>query len=69
MPPSKPKGDDGRAWTKYMGLGAQLIATIGISVAIGLYLDGQFGTNPWITVAMSLLGVVGGLWVSIKDLL
>lgn len=52
-----------------MGLGAQLIATIGISVAIGLYLDGQFGTNPWITVAMSLLGVVGGLWVSIKDLL
>ncbi len=52
-----------------MGIGAQLIGTIGVSVFIGLYLDGQFGTNPWITVIMSLVGVIGGLWVSIKDLL
>ena len=52
-----------------MGIGAQLIGTIGVCVFIGLYLDGQFGTNPWITVALSLVGVIGGLWVSVKDLL
>ncbi|WP_116107896.1 AtpZ/AtpI family protein [Lewinella sp. IMCC34191] len=52
-----------------MGLGAQLIGTIMVCVFLGHYLDGQFGTNPWITVVLSLVGVVGGLWVSIKDLL
>lgn len=69
MPPSTPKGDDARAWTKYMGIGAQLIGTIGVCVAIGLYLDGQLGTNPWITIVLSLIGVIGGLYISVKDLL
>ncbi len=69
MPPSGPKGNDARAWSKYMGLGAQLIGTIGVCVFIGIWLDGQLGTNPWLTIAMSLLGVIGGLYISIRDLL
>ena len=52
-----------------MGIGAQLIGTIGVCIAIGLYLDGQLGTNPWITIVLSLIGVVGGLYISVKDLL
>jgi F0F1-type ATP synthase assembly protein I len=52
-----------------MGTGAQLIGTIGVCIFIGLYLDGQLGTNPWLTVLLSLVGVVGGLYVSLKDLL
>ncbi len=52
-----------------MGIGAQLIGMIGICVGIGLYADSQLGTNPWITIVMSLVGVIGGLYVSVKDLL
>lgn len=52
-----------------MGIGAQLIGTIGVCVAIGIWADAQFGTNPWLTIAMSLIGVVGGLYISVKDLL
>jgi len=52
-----------------MGIGGQLIGTIGVSVFIGIWLDSYFDTNPWLTIVMSLIGVVGGLWVSIKDLL
>ena len=52
-----------------MGIGGQLIGSIGICIAIGIWADGYFATDPWLTVVMSLVGVVGGLWVSIKDLL
>lgn len=52
-----------------MGIGAQLIGTIGVCIFIGIWLDGQLGTNPWITILLSLVGVIGGLWVSVKDLL
>ncbi len=69
MPSPKPAADNGRAWTKYMGIGAQLIGTIGISIFIGIWADGQLGTNPWITILMSLVGVIGGLYISVKDLL
>ncbi|MCP9235643.1 AtpZ/AtpI family protein [Lewinella sp. JB7] len=69
MPPPPDPKHDARAWTKYMGIGAQLIGTIGVCIFIGLWLDGQLGTNPWITILLSLIGVVGGLWVSVKDLL
>lgn len=52
-----------------MGVGAQLIGTIGVCVFIGYQLDAALNTNPWLTVALSLVGVVGGLWISVKDLL
>lgn len=52
-----------------MGIGAQLIGTIGVGVFVGIWLDGQFGTNPILTVILSLVGVVGGLWVSVRDLI
>ncbi|NJB84770.1 F0F1-type ATP synthase assembly protein I [Lewinella marina] len=69
MPAPKRNTNDARAWTKYMGIGAQLIGTIGVCIFIGLWLDGQFGTNPWLTILLSLVGVIGGLYVSVKDLL
>ena len=52
-----------------MGIGAQLIGMIGVCIALGIYLDGYFGTNPILTVVLSLVGVIGGLWVSVRDLL
>lgn len=52
-----------------MGIGAQLIGTIGICIFIGLWADDQLGTSPWLTVVLSLVGVIGGLYVSLKDLL
>ncbi len=54
---------------KYSGLAVQLLFTMGLFIGIGLWADGQFGTSPWLTVAGSLVGVIGGLWVVLKDLL
>ena len=52
-----------------MGIGVQLAGTIGACVLLGLFLDGQFDSSPWFTVALSVVGVVGGLYVSVRDLL
>lgn len=54
---------------KYSGLAVQLLFTIGAFVALGLWADGQLGSSPWLTIVGSLVGVIGGLYVALKDLL
>lgn len=71
MPKPKPDhpGEKERNWIKYSGLAMQLIASILVFTFLGQYLDGQLGTAPWLTVAFSLAGVVGGLYLSLRDFL
>lgn len=54
---------------KYSGMAFQMIGIMLAFVFAGVYLDGWFGTTPLLTVVMSLLGVAGGLYVSLKDFL
>jgi ATP synthase protein I len=71
VPKPKPNhpGEKGRNWIKYSGLAMQLIVTILVFTFLGQYLDGQLGTDPWLTVVFSLIGVVGGLYLSLRDFL
>jgi len=58
-----------RNWMKYSGMAFQMIGIMLAFVFAGVYLDGWFGTTPLLTVVMSLLGVAGGLYLSLKDFL
>lgn len=78
MPKSSPPLDEAdkeklrkntRNWMKYSGMAIQMIGIMLFFVLGGIYLDGQFGTSPLLTVIMSLLGVGGGLYSSLKDFL
>jgi F0F1-type ATP synthase assembly protein I len=44
-----------------MGLGFQLVAAIVVFGALGFWLDGRFGTKPWLMVVGLILGAVGGM--------
>lgn len=52
---------------KYSGMAFQMIGIMLAFVFGGLYLDGWLETSPLFTVVLSLLGVAGGLYVSLKD--
>src|ERR1051325_3822940 len=51
----------------YAGLGLQFAGTTALFVVMGLYLDHRFGWSPWGTVGLTMLGLVGGLYLLIKD--
>lgn len=42
-------------------IGLYLIAPVLGLGAIGYWLDGRFGTSPWLTLGGLILGVVGGM--------
>ena len=45
----------------YGAAGIQLAASVVGLLLLGNYLDGRFGTGPWLAVAGLVLGFVGGL--------
>ena len=51
----------------YLGLGLQLAVTVTVMVFIGVWLDGQFSTNPVMTIIFAFLGVFAGLYTFIKS--
>ena len=60
----KPPGDSGRTWITefgpYLTIGMQLaIAVVGFFF-LGQWLDGVFGTSPWLMITGLLLGTAGG---------
>jgi F0F1-type ATP synthase assembly protein I len=52
---------------KYTGLGFQMLAIIALAVFGGIQLDRYFHTPDIFTVILSLLGVVTGIYLAIKD--
>lgn len=54
----------GRSWGVQMGpyltLGLQLAITVVVCFFLGRWLDGIFGTAPWLMIAGLALGVAGG---------
>jgi F0F1-type ATP synthase assembly protein I len=72
MPSSPTPEPDGssrlRAIGKYSGLAFQMLAIIGGSAWLGTWLDGRFGTSPWLTVGLLLLGVFAAVFQVIRSL-
>jgi len=52
-----------------MGIGFQMIATIGISAWVGNWLDGYYkNSQPIATLAFLLVGTMGSLWQIIRQI-
>lgn len=50
-----------RQLAPYMGLGMQLAAAMVAFGALGWWLDGKFGTEPWLLIVGIVLGATGGM--------
>jgi len=61
--PQQRNGD----WGRYVGLGLEIAAGVGLGVAVGWWLDGRFDTRPWWTVICAAGGLAGGLYLLIKE--
>ena len=46
-----------------------MIGVICAFVFAGIWLDGYFGTEPLLTIVLSLVGVAGGLYSGLRDFL
>jgi ATP synthase protein I len=51
----------GAAYGPYLTLGLQLALTVVVFFFLGRWLDGKFGTAPWLMLAGLALGVAGGM--------
>jgi ATP synthase protein I len=50
-------------------LGLVLPSSIVIGLAIGYYMDKWLGTNPWLLLVFTLLGVASGLFSLIRGII
>ena len=53
----------------YMGLGIELVAPILLGVFVGRWLDGRWGTKPWLLVVGAVLGLVLGFYSFLRSVL
>ncbi len=47
---------------KYLAIGLEIPSTIIGALVLGYLIDTQFGTSPWFTVVMAVLGFVGAVY-------
>lgn len=57
------------AYARFSGIGFQMAAAIFLGVWGGQKLDALWGTDPWLTVIGSLLGVGAALYAVFKELI
>ena len=57
------------AFGVYGGVGFQLAASVVAGLLIGNYLDGRWGTAPWLAMGGLFLGTVGGFYNLIRILI
>lgn len=60
-------------WVRSLGLVTSIplliLVSIGIGLLVGRWLDGKFGSSPWITIILTLIGLAAGLYESAKLLI
>lgn len=58
----KPKNSQAfRDFAYFSQIGVTMVASVLVGVLLGRYLDGLLGTNPWLLLIFSLLGVGAAL--------
>jgi F0F1-type ATP synthase assembly protein I len=67
--PTPEKAGSGRTPWSYAGLGLQFAGTVGLFTWMGYYLDKRYGWSPWGLISLSMISVIGGLYLLIKDLM
>ncbi len=61
--PDDPNPDRWASWRPALALatvGIVLVACTGVGAFLGLWLDGEFGTKPWLMVTGIILGTLAG---------
>ena len=66
--PDKHDSDDAN-WGRYAGVGLEVAVGVGLGAAIGYWLDKRFDTRPWCLVCGSMLGLAGGMYLLIKEVM
>lgn len=66
-PTPNPQAPRGGNFGRFMGVGFQMLATIGLSTWLGIWLDGRFGSGPWGTVVFTLAGVFVAMYIVIRE--
>ena len=46
----------------YVGLGFEIVVPIVLGLLLGLWLDGRWGTRPWLAVIGVVLGIAAGFY-------
>jgi ATP synthase protein I len=76
--PTTPRGPDGKslqdkggpgAFTSLgllIGLGTELAASVAVTFFLGWYLDGKWGTAPWMMLVLTTFGAGGGMYNFIR---
>ncbi|MCZ7646380.1 MAG: AtpZ/AtpI family protein [Planctomycetota bacterium] len=66
--PPRP-GKPAESMWAYLNLGAQLAATVGVFVGLGLWLDRRYGCSPWALLVCGVLGVAAALYQFLRETL
>jgi len=62
--------DNLEGYAKYSGIAFQMIATIGLAVWLGIYLDERQGlSQPWWTLGLTTMAVIASMISVIKNFL
>ncbi len=57
----KPRQSTMQQLGPYLGMGLQIAAAMSAFGALGWWLDGKYGTTPWLLAAGVVLGATGGM--------
>jgi ATP synthase protein I len=68
MPLKPPSKINYRKIAVLSSLGLMLPSSIAVGLFIGYYLDKLFGTQPWLLLTFTLLGIVSGFYSLIRGL-
>ncbi len=71
QPPRDPGGigGSGGLWNLAFTSGLTLLAGLFVGYYGGQWLDGRLGTTPWLTLVGTILGIVAGFRVLLRDIL
>jgi ATP synthase protein I len=68
MPIKLPSKINYRKIAALSSLGLMLPSSIAVGLFLGYYLDKLFGTEPWLLLSFTLLGIVSGFYSLIRGL-
>jgi F0F1-type ATP synthase assembly protein I len=57
---------EGPSPLRLVGIGFELVAPLLLGLFGGRWLDGRFGTKPWMVLTGAVVGAVVGMWSFIR---